>query len=39
MGLHSGEISIGDHPHQHATTANTTSATDGSHPDRLWTRG
>ena len=28
MGLHFGEISVGNHPHQHATTADTTLTTE-----------
>ena len=38
-GLHFGQIADEDHPHQHTATADTTSAAEGSHADRLRTRG
>ena len=34
-GLHFGQIAGEGHPHQHASTADTTAAADGSHADRL----
>ena len=38
-GLHFGQIAGEGHPHQHTATADTTSAAESAHADRLRTRG
>ena len=38
-GLHFGQIASEDHPHQHIATADTTTAAESAHVDRLRTRG